>query len=72
VTRKDQPVCAGDVLTLPLGRGVRVIEILALPGRRGPASEAREHYRVLDAGDSIAIAGREESQGRMMEGNAQP
>ena len=43
----------GDVLTLPLGgpeRGqVRVIEVLALATRRGPAVEARTLYReVLD------------------------
>jgi ribosome-associated heat shock protein Hsp15 len=44
VLDRDLQVGAGDVLTLPLGRSVRVIEILALPQRRGPASEARELY----------------------------
>ncbi len=35
----------GDVLTLPLPRiGVRVIRVLALAGRRGPAAEARLLY----------------------------
>lgn len=57
VIRLDQPVATGDVLTLPLGRHVRVIEILALPARRGPAEEARACYRELDAGAAIAIAG---------------
>lgn len=68
VTRQDQPVAAGDVLTLPLPAGVRVVEILALPGRRGPAAEARACYRELDAGGTIAIAGPE---GRLEKGQAE-
>jgi len=57
VLRQDQPVMPGDALTLPLGRTVLVIELLSLPPRRGPASEARMHYRPLDAGRTKAIAG---------------
>lgn len=57
VTRADRAISAGDVLTLPLGKSVIVIEILALPARRGPAAEAQDCYRVLDAGASFAIAG---------------
>jgi ribosome-associated heat shock protein Hsp15 len=34
----------GDVLTMPLRGEVRVIRVLALAGRRGPASEARLLY----------------------------
>lgn len=49
-TRQDLEVAAGDVLTLPLRSRVLVIELLALPARRGPASEARACYRALDAG----------------------
>ena len=37
----------GDVLTLPLRGQVRVIEVLALAARRGPASEAQALYREL-------------------------
>lgn len=33
-------VKVGDVLTLNLPHGVRVVRILSLPPRRGPASEA--------------------------------
>lgn len=51
VVRISQPVCAGDVLTVPVGRMVRVIELTALPARRGPATEAASHYRDL-ASDS--------------------
>ncbi|APE27534.1 S4 domain-containing protein [Aurantiacibacter gangjinensis] len=49
VTCASQAVSVRDVLTLPIGEGVRVIEILALPERRGPAAEALAHYQVLDA-----------------------
>ncbi|MDE1468149.1 S4 domain-containing protein [Aurantiacibacter sp. D1-12] len=48
VTRADLPVATGDVLTLPIGYTVRVIAIESLPARRGPAAEARSHYRELD------------------------
>jgi ribosome-associated heat shock protein Hsp15 len=34
----------GDVLTLPLRGGVRVVRVVALADRRGPASEARLLY----------------------------
>lgn len=69
VTRLDQPVSPGDVLTLPLSRKVLVIEIIHLPHRRGPAAEAAACYRDLDAGRLIAIAGAERPQ---REGIKQP
>ena len=66
VTRLDQPIAIGDVLTIPRGIGVAVIEIAALPGRRGPAAEAQAHYHTLDAGQRLALAGapRPKSEGR--------
>ncbi|KHK89596.1 RNA-binding S4 domain-containing protein [Novosphingobium malaysiense] len=56
VDRAHQKIGAGDVLTIPAGGGVRIIEILSLPPRRGPAPEAQACYRVLDgrAVDPIA------------------
>ncbi len=42
----------GDVLTLPLRSDVRVIRVLALAARRGPAPEARLLYEEL--GDAPA------------------
>jgi ribosome-associated heat shock protein Hsp15 len=57
VTRQDQPIAVGDVLTLPLARKVLAVEILALPERRGPAKEAQACYRPLDAGGPMRIAG---------------
>ena len=56
VTEHDRRMRAGDVLVLPLGQQVRIIQIVALPVRRGPPDEARSHYRDLDAGKSFAIA----------------
>ena len=37
----------GDVLTLALPQGVKVVEIILLPGRRGAATVARELYREV-------------------------
>ena len=37
----------GDVLTLPLRGQVRVVEVLALASRRGPAAEAQTLYREV-------------------------
>lgn len=56
VDRAHQKVGAGDVLTVPTHSGVRVIEIVALPHRRGPAPEAQACYRVLDGGANNPIA----------------
>lgn len=53
IMRSCQHVAVGDVLTLPLPHRVLVIELAALPGRRGPAVEAQSCYRVLDAGDKL-------------------
>ncbi len=39
----------GDVLTFPQGGRIRVIRILALSDRRGPATEAQALYADLDA-----------------------
>ena len=39
----------GDVVTLPLRNQVRVIEVLALAVRRGPASEAATLFREIAA-----------------------
>lgn len=48
VIRSSQEIAIGDVLTIPLRAGVKLIEVLALPEKRGPAREAQDCYRVLD------------------------
>ena len=44
----------GDVITLALRGEVRVIEVLALAARRGPAPEARLLYREIPPPGSAA------------------
>ncbi|MDE9449143.1 RNA-binding S4 domain-containing protein [Aliiroseovarius sp. Z3] len=51
VSKPSFGVGAGDVLTFPQGRQVRVIRILALSTRRGPAPEAQSLYDDLDPPD---------------------
>ena len=48
VRKPSEPIRVGSVIALPLRGGVRVIRVLALPGRRGPASEARTAYAEID------------------------
>lgn len=47
VSKAAQAVGPGDVLTFPQGRRVRVVRILALATRRGPATEAQALYDDL-------------------------
>ncbi len=47
VSKSHATVKPGDVLTFPQGPAIRVIEIVALGERRGPASEARALYHDL-------------------------
>lgn len=56
VLRPSHCVRPGDVLTFASGEAVRIIEIVALPARRGPAPEAQAHYRTLDRAGHFAIA----------------
>lgn len=58
VEKANQQVFAGDVLVIPVGQAIRVIELLALPIRRGPAPEAQGCYRVLDDGATSPLAGQ--------------
>ena len=48
VLRPSQDIAIGDVLTLPLGKTVRLVEVLSLPDRRGSARDAQSCYRPLD------------------------
>ena len=48
IERASHGVAVADVVTIPLGSGVLVFELLALPTRRGPSDEARACYRALD------------------------
>ena len=47
ITKANQLVSQGDILTFPLGPHIRVIKILKTGTRRGPAPEARTLYEDL-------------------------
>ena len=48
VAKPAHGVQVGDVLTFPQGRDIRVIRVVDLGTRRGPATEARALYEDLD------------------------
>jgi ribosome-associated heat shock protein Hsp15 len=50
VSRPGRDITAGDVLTFPQGNRIRVVRILALGQRRGPATEAQDLFSDLDGG----------------------
>ena len=47
VEKPSEDVRVGSVIALPLHDRVRVLRVLSLPERRGPASEARLAYEEL-------------------------
>ena len=49
ITRPGRDVTEGDTLTFPQGDRIRVVRILALGQRRGPAPEAQALYLDLNA-----------------------
>lgn len=56
IDRPSATVRIGDVLVVPLHNGVKVIEVVTLPARRGPAPEAQGCYRVLDGSPPTPLA----------------
>jgi ribosome-associated heat shock protein Hsp15 len=78
VVKAHYKVKVGDVLTFPQGRHIRVVKVVALGTRRGPASEAQALYEDLkppvpesrlpkgtpDALSSAATARRDPGAGR--------
>lgn len=51
IERAHASVRIGDLITVPLANGVRVIRIVALPARRGPATEAQACYETPQVAD---------------------
>ena len=47
VEKPSESVRVGSVIAFPLRDQVRVLKVLGLPDRRGPAPEARTHYEEL-------------------------
>lgn len=48
ITKAHRTVGPGDVLTFVQGRLVRIVRVLAVAERRGPAPEARQFYEEID------------------------
>lgn len=48
VEKPSEEIHVGSVIALPLHGQVRVLRVLALPGRRGPATEARACYEEIE------------------------
>ena len=74
IKKAHHSVAPGDVLTFPVGPNIRVIKIIKLGNRRGPAKEAQALYEDLQPIDQIAkkvdstlapeLAKRERGSGR--------
>jgi ribosome-associated heat shock protein Hsp15 len=53
VEKPSEEVRIGSTVALPLRGRVRVLRVLRLPERRGPAAEARSCYAEIDEGERI-------------------
>jgi ribosome-associated heat shock protein Hsp15 len=51
VNKPSEEIRDGSILALPLHDKVRIIRVLSLPHRRGPAAEAKQHYEEIVAPD---------------------
>jgi len=49
VLKSAEEVREGQVIALPLHGAIRILRVLALPQRRGPAAEARSCYEEVEA-----------------------
>jgi len=73
VHKAHQAVRPGDVLTFPQGSQIRVVKVLALGERRGPASEAHLLYEDLaPAPPSREEVARAASSGEREPGSGRP
>jgi ribosome-associated heat shock protein Hsp15 len=56
VQKPSEDVAVGSVIALPLHGRIRVLKVLSLPDRRGPAPEARTHYAELGIDEKSAAS----------------
>jgi ribosome-associated heat shock protein Hsp15 len=61
VAKASETVRVGSVIALPLNGKVRVLRVLSLPDRRGPATEARTAYEELHEGNAGACIAVDEA-----------
>jgi ribosome-associated heat shock protein Hsp15 len=62
VDKPSEEVRIGNIVALPIGNRVRVLRVLALPERRGPASEARACYEELFGSEELTAASPRHSE----------
>jgi len=48
VEKASLSIAIGDVITMPVGEVVVTLKLMAMPFRRGPASEATLCYQLMD------------------------
>ncbi len=48
-TKPARAVAVGDMVTINIGQKQYIVEVLALSGKRGPASQAQKLYRETEA-----------------------
>ena len=51
VEKASEEIHSGSIVALPLRGGVRILRVVDLPTRRGPAQEARGCYEELTEAD---------------------
>jgi ribosome-associated heat shock protein Hsp15 len=56
VEKPSEDVHVGSIVGLPLHGKVRILRVLALPDRRGPATEARACYEEVGIDDGSAAS----------------
>jgi ribosome-associated heat shock protein Hsp15 len=72
VTKPARAVGEGDVLTFPQGDAIRVIRIVALGLRRGPATEAQTLYEDLTPASNPTSEVDENPPNPRFEGKGRP
>ncbi len=65
ISKPAQNVTPGDVLTFAQGRQIRVVRVVAIGERRGPAPEAQAlYFDMTEKQDSVPANPRFEGKGR--------
>jgi ribosome-associated heat shock protein Hsp15 len=73
VTKTHGAIRAGDVLTFPQGRDIRVVKVVDLGSRRGPATEAVGLYEDLTPPEEkVATQAREPAVAQREPGSGRP
>jgi ribosome-associated heat shock protein Hsp15 len=72
VAKPHYKLRVGDVLTFPKAHYVRVVKVLALGRRRGPASEARQLYEDLRPPEQQTPIPRPQATARRDPGSGRP